>query len=482
MEINLVRKDKDCGYFGRQLWIPKDHVNVRSIKAGLEFPVLADEGVEFMQLWEEDNTHILVPREFIPRSQYKDAPIPIINVGPISYNKVNFNSRIVLDAVEPDKDLQHRAFNAMCEAKCGLLNLSCGKGKTQIALSHMAHKQVPTLVIVNNTTLIDQWRARIETFMTVDGGIGVVQGDPATWDWRGRGVVLAMIHSLSLRYEEIPEGFDRYFGGIYYDEVHHLSAPLFVHTAPMFYGERWGLTATVNREDGLEPIYQYHIGPTFFRDLQQDIKPRIYIQEVPISIDVADPAVVSAIYAGGKINIPKLRTYLGTLKANNDFIAEKLQLPISKGRKLLVLSHSVDQLRLLHDMFPDSGLCTGREKPAARIETLRTRQITFGTLQLVKEALDEKSLDTIFFLTPFGSSAIEDGGKNTLQQGMGRILGYRGGGNHPVVVIMDHMFIPKFHKACRQLKKLINEWPADEGGPLEYTILRPFDEQERYKK
>ena len=133
-------------------------------------------------------------------------------------------------------------------------------------------------------------------------------------------------------------------------------------------------------------------------------------------------------------------------------------------------------------MFPDSGLCTGREKPAARIETLRTRQITFGTLQLVKEALDEKSLDTIFFLTPFGSSAIEDGGKNTLQQGMGRILGYRGGGNHPVVVIMDHMFIPKFHKACRQLKKLINEWPADEGGPLEYTILRPFDEQERYKK
>ena len=122
-------------------------------------------------------------------------------------------------------------------------------------------------------------------------------------------------------------------------------------------------------------------------------------------------------------------------------------------------------------MFPDSGLCTGREKPAARIETLRTRQITFGTLQLVKEALDEKTLDTIFFLTPFGSSAIEDGGKNTLQQGMGRILGYRGGGNHPVVVIMDHMFIPKFHKACRQLKKLINEWPADEGGPLEYTIL-----------
>jgi hypothetical protein len=133
-------------------------------------------------------------------------------------------------------------------------------------------------------------------------------------------------------------------------------------------------------------------------------------------------------------------------------------------------------------MFPDSGLCTGEEKPAARIETLKSKQITFGTLQLVKEALDEKTLDTIFFLTPFGSGAIEMGGKNTLQQGMGRILGYRGGGNHPVVVILDHIFIPKFHKMCRQLKKLINEWPIDEGGPFEYTILRPFDELERYKK
>ena len=221
----------------------------------------------------------------------------------------------------------------------------------------------------------------------------------------------------------------------------------------------------------------------FFRDLAQDVKPRIYIQENPITVDTRDPEVVKRVFdTRGKINIPKLRTYLGTLQANNDFIAERLNTPIKKKRKILALSHSVEQLRILHTMFPDSGLCTGNEKPVDRIETLRTRQVTFGTLQLVKEALDEKTLDTIFFLTPFGSGSIDMGGKNTLQQGMGRILGYRGGGNHPVVVIIDHIFVPKFHKMCRQLKKLINDWPVDEGGPFEYTILRPFDEQERYKK
>ena len=135
MEINLVQKDPDCGYFGKQLWIPKKHINVRSIKAGLEFPVMGDEGIEFLQLWEENDTHIIVPREFIPRSQYEDAPFPIINVGPRSYNKVNFNSRIVLDFMRPNETLQRRAFQAMCEAKCGLLNLSCLAGDTKIGLN-----------------------------------------------------------------------------------------------------------------------------------------------------------------------------------------------------------------------------------------------------------------------------------------------------------------------------------------------------------
>lgn len=555
MEISLIKKDPNKGYFGRQLWIPKNHVNVRSIKAGLEFPVMTDTGVEFMQLWEENDTHLIVPREFIPRSQYKDAPFPIIDVGPRKYRKIRIKSKIVLDFLRPQEDVQRRAHSAMSGVPSGILNLSClagdteiglnragkgfsktikeafykhndalgrehhpwdlsiptyvrsnkdgriglqkilkilyqgkkqtytltlqdgkslrltddhgvqtpsgefiplsklregmevmtdsdrirsirkpksyyrrigwysthpfvrkevkegkyfsyvieehrivaecvlngvpsvsayreifksgkiswlkfidpkvyhvhhkdenpknnspdnlevllkekhlgghrpgarafgygvptpvkiksitphkvedvydimcddphhnfvangivvtncGKGKTQIALQTIADKQMPAIVIVNNTTLIDQWRNRIETFLEVEGGVGVVQGDPDTWDWRGRGIVLAMIHSLSLRYEEIPVGFDRYFGGVYYDEVHHLSAPLFVHTAPMFYGERFGLTATVNREDGLEPIYQYHIGPVFFRDLAQDVKPRIYIQENPITVD-----------------------------------------------------------------------------------------------------------------------------------------------------------------------------------------------------
>jgi hypothetical protein len=67
------------------------------------------------------------------------------------------------------------------------------------------------------------------------------------------------------------------------------------------------------------------------------------------------------------------------------------------------------------------------------------------------------------------------GGKNSLQQGMGRILRPLEGKSHPVVVILDHIYIPKLHRMCGQLKRLINTWPKDEGGPFEYTILSPYE-------
>lgn len=474
----FVKRDPDKGYFGRQLWLPKKHINTRSVKRGLEFPVIDDQGMSYVQLWLEDNDHLIVPREFISRSHYDGMPFPIVTAQPSQFPRVEFKSRVVLDFKEPDKTTQRDAFAAMSQAPCGILNLACGKGKTVLALHLIAKRKMPALVIVNNTTLINQWQDRIEEFLDVPGGVGVIQGPPDTWDWEGRGICVGMIHSLALRHEELPPGMDRYFGLVIYDEVHHLSAPLFSQTAPLFYGERHGLTATNSREDGLEVIYQYHIGEAYHRDLAQDMKPRIYFQQCPVTIDTRDPAVSREVHdKGGRLNIPKLRNYLGSLPEVNEFIAEKLQTPLAVGRKVLTLSHSVDQLRRLNEMFEDSGLCTGREKPEKRLVTLRTKQLSFGTLQLVKEALDEDTLDTLYFITPFGSQEIEEGGFNTLQQGMGRIQRFKKGKKTPVVVILDHIYIPKLHRMCSKLKRLLKAWPAEQGGPLDYTVLRPHSQE-----
>jgi len=475
MKLVFVKRDPSKGYYDRQLWLPKMHINTRAVKSGLEFPVIDATGVSYIQMWEDSQDHLIVPREFVPRKDYSLLKFPVVSTQTDEFRKVKFTSRVLLDKKKPHEMTQRNAFSAMSKAESGLLNLACGKGKTIIALHHIASRGVPAIVVVNNTTLISQWRDRIEEFLDVEGGIGIVKGNPQKWDWEGRGIVLAMINTLSLRYEELPAGFAQYFGGIYYDEVHHLSAPLFVKTAPMFHGSRYGLTATAEREDGLEGIYQYHVGGIFHRDLMPELKPRIYFQAHPVHVREHDVEVRKEICdVTGQVNIPKYRGYLGRLVENNEFIAHKVSEPLKAGRKVLVLSHSKDQLKLLHEMFPESGLCTGDELPDDRMSVLREKNLILGTLQLVKEALDEQTLDTIFFLTAFGNSAVAGGGKNTLQQGMGRILREMKGKKTPVVIIFDYINIPKFHKMCRRMKSLLHEWPVDQGGPYEYELLRPY--------
>ena len=474
----FVKKDPDKGYFGRQLWLPKKHINTRALKKGLEFPVMEDQGLEYVQLWYDDGDHLIVPREFIPRRDYSLLPFTIVSVVPDSFPEVDFKSNVKLDAKRPEKKTQRAAFSAMDAAPCGILNLSCGGGKTVLALHYIAQKRMPALIIVNNTTLIDQWQERIQDFLEVPGGVGTIQGPPEKWDWEGRGICVAMIHSLAFRADQIPPGMDRYFGLIIYDEVHHLSAPLFSQTAPLFFGERHGLTATNSREDGLEVIYQYHVGGTYHVDLMQDLRPRIYFQQCPVNINTK--AVYREVHdKAGRLSIPKLRNYLGSLPEVNEFIAEKLRAPLNAGRKVLVLSHSVNQLRLLNEMFEDSGLCTGREKPEKRLETLRTKRLCFGTLQLVREALDEPTLVTLYFITPFGSQEIQDGGMNTLQQGMGRIQRFKEGKKTPVVIILDHIYIQKMHRMCNKMKRLLKSWPEEQGGELEYEVLRPYTKETR---
>lgn len=472
-----MNRDPDTGYYGRHLWLPKKHINVISAKAGLEFPVMGENGVEYLQLWKDTDAHLIVPREFVRRELYSNLAFPIVKVGPASYPKVRFKDHVTLDFKNPKETIQRDAFASFMKTDRGILNLACGRGKTVIALKHAAAQEVPALVVVNNTTFIDQWADRIKEFLEVQGGVGVVQGPPSTWDWEGRGIVIAMLHSLALRYTELPEGFSKYFGNIYFDEVHHLSAEVFSRACPMFYGKRFGLTATPTREDGLELVYQYHIGQIFHKYLLQELRPKVYFHQHPAMLNMADIDVKIAISdKNGKVSLPKLRSYLGQLEDNNRYIAREIKLVLAKGRKLLVLSHSKKQLRILHEMFPGSGICTGDEEPADRLDALHRCQVTFGTLQLVREGLDEDTLDTLFFLTPFGSTDIMDGGKNTLQQGIGRILRVRPGKKQPLAVIFDHIYIQKLHRQCGKLKTLLREWPEDEGGPFEFDTIAPYKE------
>lgn len=220
----------------------------------------------------------------------------------------------------------------------GIIIHNCGKGKTVIFLALAAAMRVPTLIIIDNTTLMKQWAHEIDRFMKVPGGVGLIQAD--TFDWK-HGLVLTTYHTIAARADEMSEEIRRWFGLIGWDEGHHISAPTFAKSADLFYGLRIALTATPTRVDGTHVIYEFHVGPVIFKDLSQTIKPRIYFKWTDIQVDATNP-LANIRDRNHEIHLSKLYGHLGSLPTRINIFHRDIDEALRNGRrKILVLSNSV---------------------------------------------------------------------------------------------------------------------------------------------
>jgi superfamily II DNA or RNA helicase len=456
MRLSFVPKEPDKAYIADRLWLPRGGIRVEPVKRALEFTVNSQGGQTKMQMWDESSNHILCPREFLPSSNYRHYRFPFVDLRP-QFQRLHFE-----DKIEPRNEEQQRAWRALAANDNGILNLGCGKGKTVLALKKIAQRGMPTLVVVPDGGILEQWKEAVlgnkvtgrPPGLEFDGELGLIQGPVFNW---AKPLTLALVTTLWMRIQEgaIPEEMFRYFGLIVYDEVHGIGAPKFSLTATPFYGDRIGLTATVMREDGLDPIYRYHIGEPFYTDLVQDLVPRIYFQKTPVVIDYE-----KAKLDGQQTNVSVLRTILGRDYSANVYRYWAIKDALDAGRKILCLSHSKDQLRLFHALFPDSALIIAETERSERMGILRDSQICFAISRLGSVGVDDPSLDTLFWLTPFRS-------KNALQQSMGRIQRLLPDKKTPVMNVFEDWFTPTIKKMCAKLKSSLREWG------YEYENLKP---------
>jgi hypothetical protein len=187
-----------------------------------------------------------------------------------------------------------------------------------------------------------QWKEEIEKHLDVPGGIGLIQGK--VFDWK-KAIVLATYHSLADRAPMMTEEVRRWFGIAVWDEAHHVAAPTFSRTADLFYGVRLGLTATPSRDDGMDVVYNFHLGPVLYKNLKQDLKPRIVFRWTGMGLDFEDQRVRLAVHdKNGELHIGKVAGFLGAWKPRVDFILNEVKQAVANGRKVIVLSKSVDAL------------------------------------------------------------------------------------------------------------------------------------------
>ena len=422
-------------YYGRELSLPKQFINgIDSMKRTLEFPYNKETSIK---AWDENSTHIMVPREFIDVTEYKDLPFPIESLCPTEFPRIE---------VERTYDLRDYIQEEACEALLGgsgLLVLSCGKGKTVISLHAWAIYGVPGIVVVPTVDLAYQWKSRIIEHTNIkEEDIGWIQGKPENWSWRNKPISIAILKSTSMYIEGFTEEFNNYYGVAIYDEVHRLGAPMFNIAATICSGRRWGLSATPFRRDGLDQIYRYHLGKLLYKNTTQENIPKVYFLRVDTVFGTSEEKKVSA---RGEINFSKLVTWLSENEYRNNVLEKSIKSFMQDGRELLVLSDRVNHLKYLHSKFEDSGIIHGGVKGKNREEVLVSNKLVFASNKIAKEGLDKKTLNTVIITMPLSD-------EGTFIQIMGRAQR----SSDPVVMILEDTNVGMCKSMCNNLRTILN--------------------------
>ena len=162
---------------------------------------------------------------------------------------------------------QEVAAAAMLAHDTGTLAAPTAFGKTVVALSVLAHRHTNTLILVNRRVLVEQWKNKILAFLDIQPGqIGVIGGGKS----RPSGKIdIATIQSFYREHAVDP--LVRQYGHLIVDECHHLPARTFEKVTQEFAGKYvLGLSATVNRKDGHQPIVFMQCGPIRYRWMREN--------------------------------------------------------------------------------------------------------------------------------------------------------------------------------------------------------------------
>ncbi|MFB6190726.1 MAG: DEAD/DEAH box helicase [Candidatus Nanohaloarchaea archaeon] len=178
---------------------------------------------------------------------------------------------LTIDLRDYQEDYVERAY----QEKAAVLANPAGSGKTVTSIGLMAKIDGPTLVLVPQRSLVEQWKREIldKTTITEDQ-IGEYHGGEKEMN----DVTIATYHIAG----EKTSLFRKDWGLIIFDEVHHIPSQLFRKTASLQSTRRIGLSASPVREDSKEKEIFALIGreiggdwARFFRDefvLKPDVR------------------------------------------------------------------------------------------------------------------------------------------------------------------------------------------------------------------
>jgi len=322
----------------------------------------------------------------------------------------------------------------------GIISLQTGGGKTICALYIASRLKVPTIILVHNTFLKDQWVDRIKAFLP-KARIGFLQGD--TVDIENKDVIVAMLQSLSLK------DYGPIFGHIGFtivDECHHIASDCFSRSIPKVTSKYMlGLSATPERKDRLMHVIHWLLGPLLYKSNTAD-KVDDQAKVEYYEFEPEDPKFNEIILNPSGVMFTSLMVNkVVASEQRNKFLVEILEDVYSDPeRRILILTDRVEHTKKLMSMFPekmrsDSGILSRDVKSDQRQVLMETKRILLGTYQMCKEGFDLPSLNTLMMATS----------RPDVDQILGRIMRQEKGVRkvHPLILdVVDPAFRRQFQE------------------------------------
>ncbi len=349
------------------------------------------------------------------------------------------------------KDFQQEAVSVMHRREFGTLSAPTGSGKTVMALSIVALRRQPALIVVHTKELAFQWVERIESFLGIPAQeIGLIGSGRMRV---GRQISVALVQSLYTRADEIAPGV----GHLVVDECHRAPSRTFTEAVTAFDSYFvLGLSATPFRRDRLSKLIYWHLG-----DLHHEIgKAALVAHGDLLDIEVVVRHTDFKPYSDPVQEYSQMLSELTADDARNRMIADDIAQAARHGpanQVCLVLSdrkqHCVTlQTLLKHKHHVPAEVLTGdlalEERRAIIREVCDGRvRVLIATGQLVGEGFDCPALSILFLTTPVRFSG-------RVLQYLGRILRPAAGVERARVYDYVDIHVPPLAAAAKARQRL----------------------------
>ena len=334
----------------------------------------------------------------------------------------------------------------------GIVSIGCGGGKTVIAINIACRLKLKTLFISHKDFLNVQFAERVKMF-SPDSSIGIIKQNKI--DIENKDFVVGSLQSIAMR--DYDHDIFKDFGLVIIDEVHHCSAEVFsqalIKTCSPFV---LGLSATLNRKDGLRKVFEWFIGKPVIKLINNTDDNDIDVKYYHFTSNNTEYNRIETMF-NGKISAVKMLGNVVSYKPRIQFIVEAIKENMTKERQLLVLSERKALLNDIYTLLNTDGNNTDFDYTIGyyiggmtqkKLNESAKANIILATTHMSSEGLDIPTLNSLILVSPMSD----------IEQSVGRILRSKVSDRiiKPLIIdIVDSfsIFINRFNKRKAYYKK-----------------------------